>query len=80
MKHVIQSNDPRQVEGQKIGPDAHIVWWVSMVVIFGALLTTTGAVESQGGDPAFLTNGSAMTAAARVYADYLFAQNRCRWP
>jgi len=48
--------------------------WVSIVVILGALLTITGAVISKL-DPTLLTNGSPMTEAARVYADYLFARN-----
>jgi hypothetical protein len=48
--------------------------WVSIVVILGALLTIAGAVISKI-DPMLLTNGSPMTEAARVYADYLFARN-----
>ncbi len=48
--------------------------WVSIVVILGALLTATGAVISKV-DPTILTNGSPMTDAARVYADYMFARN-----
>ena len=52
----------------------YIPLWVSIVVILGALLTTTGAVISKV-DPTLLTNGSTMTEAARVYADYMFARN-----
>lgn len=52
----------------------HIPLWVSIVVIIGALLTATGAIISKV-DPTLLTNGSSMTDAARVYADYLFARN-----
>ena len=48
--------------------------WVSIIVILGALLTLTGAVISKV-DPTLLTNGSPMTDAARIYADYLFARN-----
>ncbi|GCE28696.1 hypothetical protein KDA_41800 [Dictyobacter alpinus] len=48
--------------------------WVSIVVILGALLLLTGAIISKV-DPTFLTNGSPMTEAARVYADYMFARN-----
>lgn len=48
--------------------------WVSIVVILGALLILAGAVISKV-DPTLLTNGSPMTVAARVYADYLFARN-----
>ncbi|MBO0794824.1 MAG: hypothetical protein J2P36_28265 [Ktedonobacteraceae bacterium] len=48
--------------------------WVSIAVILGALLTITGAVIGKV-DPTLLTNGSAMTDAARVYADYMFARN-----
>ena len=48
--------------------------WVSVVVILGALLTATGAVISKV-DPTLLTNGSPLTEAARVYADYLFSRN-----
>src|SRR5215471_21326280 len=48
--------------------------WVSVVVILGALLILAGAVISKV-DPTLLTNGSPMTEAARVYADYLFARN-----
>ncbi len=48
--------------------------WVSIVVILGALLTITGAVIGKV-DPMLLTNGSPMTDAAWVYADYMFARN-----
>ena len=48
--------------------------WVSVVVILGALLTAIGAVISKV-DPTLLTNGSPLTEAAQVYADYLFARN-----
>lgn len=48
--------------------------WVSIVVILGALLSLTGAVISKL-DPTLLTNGSAMTDAVQIYADYLFARN-----
>ncbi len=52
----------------------NIPLWVSIVVIIGALLTTTGAVISKV-DPTILTNNSPMTDAARVYADNMFARN-----
>lgn len=52
----------------------HVPLWVAIVVILGALLTATGAVISKV-DPTLLTNGSPMTDAARVYADYMFARN-----
>ena len=52
----------------------HIPLWVSILVTFGALLTTTGAVISKV-DPALLTNGSTITEATRVYADYMFARS-----
>ena len=48
--------------------------WVSIVVVLGALLTIAGAVIGKV-DPTLLTNGSPMTDAARVYADYMFARN-----
>ena len=48
--------------------------WVSIVVILGALLILAGAVISKV-DPTLLTNGSPVTEAAWVYADYLFARN-----
>ena len=48
--------------------------WVSIVVILGVLLTLTGAVISKV-DPTFLTNGSPVTDAVRIYADYMFARN-----
>src|SRR5438067_12233634 len=53
---------------------SHIPLWVSIVVILGALLIATGAVISKLA-PTLLTNGEAMTGAARVYADYMFARN-----
>jgi hypothetical protein len=52
----------------------HIPLWISIVVILGALLIATGAIISKV-DPTLLTNGSPMTEAARVYADYTFARN-----
>ena len=52
----------------------HIPLWISIVVVLGALLTAAGAIISKV-DPTLLTNGSPMTDAARVYADYMFARN-----
>src|SRR5215469_7470876 len=52
----------------------HIPLWISIIVILGALLTVEGAIISKV-DPTLLTNGSPMTDAARVYADYTFARN-----
>ena len=51
-----------------------IPWWIVIVVILGALLTLAGAILSKVA-PTLLTNGSPMTEAARVYADYTFARN-----
>jgi len=51
-----------------------IPWWVSSIVIVGAVLMLTGAVISKVA-PTLLTNGGPMTEAARVYADYTFARN-----
>src|SRR5258708_19694841 len=65
----VQANDFRTP--QSVVP---IPPWVSIVVILGALLTATGAIISKV-DPTILTNGSSMTDAARVYADYMFARN-----
>ena len=48
--------------------------WISIVVILGALLSVTGAVISKV-DPTLLTNGSTVTEAVRVYADYTFARD-----
>ena len=48
--------------------------WVSIVVILGTLLTITGAVIGKV-EPTLLTNGSPITEATRVYADYMFARN-----
>src|SRR6266566_5104431 len=72
---LIQSDDSVQADDLKISQSVvHIPLWVSIVVILGALLTATGAIISKV-DPTLLTNGSPMTDAARVYADYLFARN-----
>jgi hypothetical protein len=65
----VQANDFRTP--QSVVP---IPLWVSIVVILGAVLTATGAIISKV-DPTILTNGSSMTDAARVYADYMFARN-----
>src|SRR5262249_28497400 len=53
---------------------ACIPLWVSIVVIFGALLTLASAVISKV-DPTLLTNGNPMTASGRIYADYMFARD-----
>jgi hypothetical protein len=72
---LIQLDDSVQVDDLKTPQSfVHIPLWVSIVVILGALLTATGAVISKV-DPTLLTNGSPMTGAARVYADYLFARS-----
>ena len=75
-KRSIQSDDSVKADDDlKISQSVvHIPLWVSIVVILGALLTATGAIISKV-DPTLLTNGSPMTDAARVYADYLFARN-----
>ena len=65
----VQANDLRAQH-----TDVHIPLWISIVVILGAVLTATGAVISKV-DPTLLTNGSSMTEAARVYADYTFARD-----
>jgi hypothetical protein len=71
----IQPNDSMQADNYRTPQSVvHIPWWVAIVVILGALLTATGAVISKI-DPTLLTNGSPMTEAARVYADYMFARN-----
>jgi hypothetical protein len=74
-KSSIQSDDSVQVDDLKTPQSfVHIPFWVSIVVILGALLTAAGAVISKV-DPTLLTNGSSMTEAARVYTDYLFARS-----
>jgi hypothetical protein len=74
-KRLIQSDDSMQADDLRIPQSVvHIPLWVSIVVIFGALLTAAGAVISKV-DPTLLTNGSPMTDAAWVYADYMFARN-----
>jgi hypothetical protein len=66
---------PSQTDDLKTPPSVvRFPFWVSIVVILGTLLTLTGAVISKL-DPTLLTNGSPMTEAARVYADYTFARN-----
>src|SRR5437764_15202669 len=74
-RYSTQSNDSIQA-GDLRTPESttRIPWWVSAVVILGACLTAAGAVISKV-DPTLLTNGSPMTDAARVYADYMFARN-----
>src|SRR5689334_16543503 len=70
-----KSDDSVQADDLRIPQSVeHIPLWVTIVVILGALLTATGAIISKV-DPTLLTNGSPMTDAARVYADYLFARN-----
>jgi hypothetical protein len=74
-KNSIQSDGSAQANDLRTPQSVvRIPLWVSIVVILGALLTATGAVISKV-DPTLLTNGSPMTDAARVYADYLFARN-----
>src|SRR5260370_21076037 len=74
-KNSIQSDSSAQANDHRTPQSVvRIPLWVSIVVILGALLTATGAVISKV-DPTLLTNGSPMTDAARVYADYLFARN-----
>jgi hypothetical protein len=53
---------------------ARLPWWVSLVVILGALFTLTSAVISKV-DPTLLTNGNPLTVSARIYADYMFARD-----
>src|SRR2546425_7036409 len=74
-KRSIQSDDSVQVDNLKLPQSlVHIPLWVSIVVIIGTFLIASGAVISKV-DPTLLTNGSPMTEAARVHADYLFARS-----
>ena len=73
-KNSIQSNDSMHRDDRRMSLVARIPWWVTIIVILGALLTAAGAVISKV-DPTLLTNGSPMTDAAGVYADYTFARN-----
>ena len=74
-KQSIQSDGSVQVDNLKIPQSVmRIPLLVSIVVILGSLLTATGAIISKV-DPTLLTNGSSMTHAAWVYADYLFVRN-----
>lgn len=73
--HSAQSDASIQADNLKTPQSVvRIPWWISTVVILGAILTATGAVISKV-DPTILTNGGPITDAARVYADYLFARN-----
>lgn len=67
----VQSQADRPRTAQSI---RHIPLWVTIVVIIGAGLTITGAFISKI-DPTLLTNGSPLTEAGRVYADYMFARS-----
>lgn len=70
-----QSNDFMQTSNARTSRSVtHIPVWVAIVVILGALLSLIGAIISKV-DPTLLTNGSPMTEAARVYADYMFARS-----
>jgi hypothetical protein len=74
-QHSAQSDDAVQADESRTPQSVvRIPWWISTVVILGAVLTATGAVISKV-DPTILTNGGPITDAARVYADYLFARN-----
>ena len=74
-KHSHNTIDAVQVDDQRTPLSVtHIPWWICIVVILGALLTLAGAVISKV-DPTMLTNGSPMTGAAQIYADYLFARD-----
>ncbi|HEY4389628.1 MAG TPA: hypothetical protein VGN34_34740 [Ktedonobacteraceae bacterium] len=74
-KDSAQLDDLRQAgeQGER-GPGIGILWWVSVIVILGALLLLAGAVISKVA-PTMLTDGRVVTEAARVYTDYFFARN-----
>jgi hypothetical protein len=75
MKHPTPTEASAQADDLRTPrPVVRIPLWISVVVILGAVLTATGAVIGKV-DPTLLTNGSPMTEAARVYADYMFARN-----
>jgi hypothetical protein len=66
------SRRPRDATPPRTGE--RIPWWVAGVVILGAALTLAGAVISKAA-PTLVTDGSAVTGTARVYADYVFARD-----
>jgi hypothetical protein len=73
--HTKRSDSPTRANDLRTSRSGeHIPLWVSIAVIIGALLCAAGAVISKV-DPTLLTNGSLITDAARIYADYLFARN-----
>jgi hypothetical protein len=75
MPDSVQSHDPATSDDRNHSHlSARIPWWVTLVVLLGAALLTAGAMISKLA-PTMLTDGEAMTGAARVYADYLFARN-----
>lgn len=74
-KHLHNTIDSVQVDDQRTPLSiTRIPWWISTIVILGALLTLAGAVISKV-DSTMLTNGGPMTGAAQIYADYLFARD-----
>ncbi len=69
------SGDVEQLrEGGLLQSAGRIPWWVAVVAVLGALLTIGGAVIGKVA-PTLLTNGTALSNGARVYADYFFARN-----
>lgn len=74
-KDATKLNDPMHADDQNVPASLmRIPWWVSAIVVLGAVLLIVGAIISKVA-PTMLTSDSPMTEAARVYADYLFARN-----
>ncbi len=64
----------KKLSGDSTGIGGNYPWWISIVVILGAILLASGAVISKV-DPSLLANGDHITAATRVLGDYTFARD-----
>jgi hypothetical protein len=61
--------------GSEPRPTASTPWWVSTIVILGALLTAAGGIIAQVHPALLLRAGDQVTPAAHVYAGYLVSRN-----
>ena len=64
----------KKLSGDSTGIGGNYPWWISIVMILGAILLASGAVISKV-DPSLLANGDHITAATRVLGDYTFARD-----
>ena len=64
-----------RLESEQTFPPSAIPWWVTVIVVLGALLMAMGAVIALVHPAMLVSPGDEINGAVRIYAGYLFSRN-----